>query len=52
MRDPLLLSSLHHFKDRPFQKLMICHGQLGSFSNCSLNRGHQVGPLALICSGG
>ncbi|KAI4529974.1 hypothetical protein MG293_019830 [Ovis ammon polii] len=49
-RDPLLLSSLHHFKDRPFQKLMICHGQLGSFSNCSLNRGHQVGPLALICS--
>ena len=51
-RNPLLLSSSHHFKEGQFQKLIICRGQLGSFSNCSLNRGRQVDPLALICLGG
>ncbi|DAA13823.1 T-cell surface glycoprotein CD5 [Bos indicus x Bos taurus] len=48
-RDPLLLSSSRYFKEVQFQKLIICHGQLGSFSNCSLNRGRQVDSLALIC---
>lgn len=51
-RDPLLLSSSRYFKEVQFQKLIICHGQLGSFSNCSLNRGRQVDSLALICLGG
>uniref|UniRef100_A0A8C6E5Q9 T-cell surface glycoprotein CD5 n=1 Tax=Moschus moschiferus TaxID=68415 RepID=A0A8C6E5Q9_MOSMO len=48
-RDPLFLSSSRHFKERRFKNLMICHGQPGSFSNCSLSSGSQVDPLALIC---
>ncbi|XP_057583120.1 T-cell surface glycoprotein CD5 [Hippopotamus amphibius kiboko] len=46
---PLLLSHLRDFRGSPFQSQFTCHGQLGSFSNCSVNKANQGDPLALIC---
>ncbi|XP_059873430.1 T-cell surface glycoprotein CD5 [Delphinus delphis] len=48
-REPLLLSHFRHFKGKRPQSQITCHGQLGSFSNCSDSKANQGDPLALIC---
>ena len=50
--DPFVLSPLRHFTEKQLQNFVICHGQLGSFSNCSRSKGSWVESLALICLGG
>ncbi|CAI9166983.1 unnamed protein product [Rangifer tarandus platyrhynchus] len=47
--DPFVLFPLRHFTEKQLQNFVICHGQLGSFSNCSRSKGSWVESLALIC---
>ncbi|XP_032345412.1 T-cell surface glycoprotein CD5 [Camelus ferus] len=49
--EPLFLAHSHPLTGKLFLKQITCHGQVGSFSNCSLSssRTNRAEPLALIC---
>lgn len=50
--DPFILSPLRHFTEKQLRNFVTCHGQLGSFSNCSRSKEGWADSLALICLGG
>nr|XP_031546593.1 T-cell surface glycoprotein CD5 isoform X2 [Vicugna pacos] len=48
--EPLFLAHSRHLTRKTFLGQITCHGQVGSFSNCSLSsRTNWPEPLALIC---